>query len=285
MSSDQAVLRLQQIVAKTLRKAKHWYLGYVICQLLVLAFAIVTVFADLDPRFIAVCAFVAILAIECIRWRSDFWKAEGESFKRRWEIADGFGGPPDASAVADWLAARPRDFLADVCSKELTGSVFDSHLPPGPERVIENTEESGWWSKHESRLVIWYLSIALVLLLIGVFVALTISIAGLSDTNAVLTRITAQNVGAIICAVLTFVFSLNLVRLLASFISLFVSTKTIVERCRGLRKNHIADERTSLLLLFDYQTARGEAPLIPTFIWEIHGKHLRNEWRHYRSQQ
>jgi ABC-type multidrug transport system fused ATPase/permease subunit len=277
--------RLKRIIAKTLRRAKQWYFGYVICQVLVLALTIVAVLANFDPRVSAVLAFVAILGTECIRWRSDFWKSQGEFAKRRWEVADGLGKAVDNVTVADWLAAKPHAFLDDVNDRELAGSTFGSNLPPGPDRVIENTEESAWWSKHESRLMIWYLSAALVVLLIGVFVALSISIGGLSDTNAATTRAIAQNVGAVICAVLTFVFSINVVRLLASFVAFFVSAKTIVERCRELLRRGRVDERTSLLLLFDYQTARDAAPLLPTFIWKIHGDHLRNEWHHYRSKR
>ncbi len=210
--------RLKRIIAKTLRRAKQWYFGYVISQVLVLALTIAAVLADFDPRVSALLAFVAILGTECVRWRSDFWKAQGEFAKRRWEIADGLGEAVDNVAVADWLAAKPRAFLDDVNDRELAGSSFGSSLPPGPDRMIENTEESAWWSKHESRLMIWYLSAALVVLLIAVFVALSISIGGLSDANTATTRVIAQNVGAVICAVLTFVFSINVVRLLASFV-------------------------------------------------------------------
>jgi hypothetical protein len=133
--------------------------------------------------------------------------------------------------------------------------------------------------------MIWYLSAALVVLLIAVFVALSISIGGLSDANTATTRVIAQNVGAVICAVLTFVFSINVVRLLASFVAFFSSAKSIVARCRELLRRGRVDERTALLLLFDYQTARDAAPLLPTFIWRIHGAHLRTEWRHYRSKR
>src|SRR5437016_14651858 len=121
--------RLKRIVAKTLRKAKQWYFGYVICQVVVLALAIAAVLANFDPRIIAVFAFVAILGTECIRWRSEFWKSQGEFAKRRWEIADGVGEAVDNVAVADWLAAKPHAFLDDVKSKELAGSTFGSNLP------------------------------------------------------------------------------------------------------------------------------------------------------------
>jgi ABC-type multidrug transport system fused ATPase/permease subunit len=277
--------RLKRIVAKTLRKAKQWYLWYVICQVIVLGLAVAAVLANFDPRVSAVLAFIAILGTECIRWRSDFWKSQGEFAKRRWEVADGLGETVDNVAVADWLAAKPHTFLDNVNERELAGSTFESTLPPGPDRVIENTEESAWWSKHESRLMIWYLSAALVVLLIGVFVALSISIGGLSDANAATTRVIAQNVGAVICAVLTFVFSISVVRLLASFVAFLVSAKTIAARCRDLLRTGSVDERTAVLLLFDYQTARDGAPLLPTFLWRIHGGHLRSEWRHYRSKR
>src|SRR5207247_8973234 len=102
------LLKLQQIIAKTFRKAKRWYAGYLLCQLLVLAFAVVSIFAQVNPNLSALIAFLGVLATECVRWRSDAWKSEAESAKRKWEVADGLGAAVDGSYIADWLAAKNR---------------------------------------------------------------------------------------------------------------------------------------------------------------------------------
>jgi hypothetical protein len=280
--NDRETLRLKAIVAKTLRKAKRWYLGYVICQLAVLGFAILCVTIAVDTRLIAVIAFVLVLFTECVRWRSEFWKSEGEFAKRRWELADGFGAPIRDGSVADWLACRPADFLSDVSQDELRGSTFESSSPPGPRRIIENVEESAWWSKHESRLMAVYLGIFLVLLLLTIFVSLTFTIGALRNPITSHNREIVQNVGAIICAILAFVFSINIVRLFVSFLSFFRSTEAILARCHETLGHSEVDQREALLLMFDYQTARSNSPLLPTFLWKLHGHRLRREWHRYR---
>jgi hypothetical protein len=278
---DADTKRLQAIVAKAFRKAKRWYVGYLCCQIAVLIFALACVVAALDPRLIAVVALVAVLATESVRWRSEFWKSQGELAKRRWELVDGFGEAASDGFIADWLACRPSGFLDDVTAEEIRGSAFDSTAPVGPRRVVENVIESAWWTKHESRLMAFYMGAALVLVFAAILLILSISIGALRSDPSTVER--TRNLGAMICAVLAFVFSINMVRLLVAFIALFFATKSLLERgCNYLFRNNIND-RAALLLLFDYQTARSDAPLLPTFIWKLHGKHLRREWHRYRG--
>jgi hypothetical protein len=98
--------KLRKINAKTFRKAKNWYLGYVISQFAVLAFAVTSIFTDVNPKLNAAIVFLGVLTTELIRWRSDSWKSQGESAKRKWEMADGFGVSVDGKGIADWLASN-----------------------------------------------------------------------------------------------------------------------------------------------------------------------------------
>src|ERR1022692_2191309 len=171
MTND--LLKLRKIVAKTFRKAKWWYAGYLLCQFAVLVFAIISIFAELNPNLSAVIAFLAVLSTETVRWRSDRWKSEGESAKRKWEVADALGVAVDSTYIADWLAAKSKGFLTDVSDPELQGSEFDSVQQSGPRRLAENTQESAWWSKHLSNRLVVYLGFILVLTVIAAFIALT----------------------------------------------------------------------------------------------------------------
>lgn len=280
---DEEIQRLKRVVAKTFRKAKRWYLFYILSQLGVLAVAVASVLIELPTLVSVVIAFVGVLVTECVRWRSDWWKGEGDSAKRRWELADGLGMAIDDGTIADWLAARPAGFLDDVSDDELSGSAFDSEEPPKPRRLVENTEESAWWSKHESRLMAWYLGAALAILLTAIFTALTTSISRLQSGSVAADPKAAQTIGAIICIVLTFVFSINIVRLLVEFIMFYHSSKATTQRCRQLLHSGKTAERDALLVLFDYQISRNNAALLPTLIWKIHGPHLRAEWKRFRA--
>ena len=281
---NDAVEKLHKIGSKSLRKAKQWYLGYFFGQIAVLAFAIIAILLNLNPNLSAVFAFIALLAIECLRWRSDYWKAEGDAAKRRLEVTDGLGLPVDVAQVADWMAGQSRGFLDDVTSDETKGSVFDSETAPGPRRLVENTQESAWWSKHLSRLMAVYLGFTIAAVLFGVFCALTASIAGLNASSVPQSGALVQNVGGIVCSVLMFVFSVNLVRLLVEFCNFFSGTKSILVRCETNLKLQEIEERFALQLLHDYQIERSLAPLLPTFIWKIHGDHLREQWTHFRPK-
>ena len=277
--------KLQQIIAKTFRKAKRWYAGYLLCQFLVLAFAVVSIFAQVNPNLSAVIAFLGVLATECVRWRSDFWKSEGESAKRKWEAADGFGIAVEGSYIADWLAAKPKGFLDDVAAVEIQGSEFDSNRPAGALRTVENTLESAWWSKHLSRRIVVDLSFILLVVVAAAFIALTFSIAALKSPAVQQSGAVVQNVGGVLCSVLVFVFSINVVRLFADFSAFAAEAKEILGRCTELVKSASVAERDALAVMHDYQTARNSAPLIPTFVWKLHSKHLREQWARFRPQR
>lgn len=276
---------LGKIVGRTFRKAKRWYSAYLVCQFSVLVFGGIAIFGQMNPSLVAVIGLLTILATEYLRWKSDYWKAHGEWAKRKWEMTDGLGVPVDNQSIADWLAARPEGFLTNVTSDEMRGSEFDSHRPKGPVRMIENTRESAWWSKHESRRMVALLGIILAVVVAGGFVAITLSIASLNTAEVKQSGYLVQSVGGIVCSVWAFVVSINLIRLLADFHAFASDAEEIFKRCD--RALELADlgEREALSITHDYQTARNSAPLLPTFIWRFRGDHLRQQWAPLRPKR
>ena len=93
-----------------------------------------------------------------------------------------------------------------------------------------------------------------------------------------------QNVGGILCSVLVFVFSINVVRLLTDFLTFATEAKEVLGRCTELLKSSTVTERDALAVMHGYQTARNSAPLLPTFVWKVHGNHLREQWMRYRPR-
>jgi hypothetical protein len=276
--------KLQKIVGKTFRRAKRWYLSYILWQIIVLVFAVASIFAEIDPKVSAVIAFVIVLAAEALRWRSDSWKSQGELAKRKLEMADGLGTPVDGPYIADWLAAKPKGFLQDVTAWEIQGSEFDSLQAAGPRRLVENTQESAWWSKHLSGRMVFYLSIVLAFATVCAFVALTVSIARLKNPADPRMASTVQYVGGVVCSTLVFILSINVVRLLVEFCTFAGDAKEVLRQCAELLKETDLDQRDALWALHDYQTSRSSAPLIPTFVWKIHGAHLREQWANFRPR-
>jgi len=278
------LLKLRKIISKTFRKAKRWYSAYLLFQFAVLIFAVISIFAELNPNLSAVIAFLAVLATETVRWRSDCWKSEGEAALRRWEKADGLGITVDRTDIADWLAAKPKGFLADVGDADVQGSEFDSGQTRGPLRLLKNTQESAWWSKHLSSRMVVYLGVILLLIVVAAFIALTFCIGSLKNTSAQPTVAVVQNIAGIICSVLVFVFSINLVRLLLEFWTFAREAKETLGRCAELLNRTELAERDALSVLHDYQTARNSAPLLPTFVWKFHCNHLREQWADFRPE-
>lgn len=271
-------LKLRKIIAKTFRKAKRWYLAYLLFQLTILIFAVVSIFAEFNPNLSAVIAFLAVLATEALRWRSDFWKSEGEKALRMWEKAEGLGIPIDHSYIADWLAGKPKHFLLDVHDADIQGQKFASRQRAGIHRLLKNTQESAWWSKHLSSRMVVYLAVMLLLLILAAFVTLCICIGSLKQAGLQSGITTVQNVGGILCSLLAFVFSINVVRLLIEFARFAIEAKEVLRRCGDFLHRADLTERDAIAILHDYQTARSLAPLLPTFVWKFHSRHLGELW-------
>jgi len=279
-------LTLRQIIAKCFRRAKAWYAAYLCVQLLVLAFAVVALFVNLDPYASALVGLILVVLSEGLRWRSDMWKSEAERFKREWEQCDGFGLEVNAAVIADWVASKPPGFLDDVKEQEVSGSEFDSQEPPGPRRAVENTQESAWWTKHECRRMSVLLLIGLGVLLVVGFGTLLVNVAFLRDAPAHAPGDIAilRSVGGIVCAIFTIVFSINVVRLFTEFRELAAQAEDVFGKCSAQLLRADIPERDAWLLMHEYQNARSAAPLIPTRIWLARGAHLRAEWRRFRPR-
>lgn len=272
------------MAGKSFRLAKRWYLYYLLCQIGVLCFAVLAILTDIGPNRSAVITFVTVLAIEFLRWRSDYWKLEGEWAKQKWEAADGLGIMVDGREVSDWLAGHRKGFLDNVKDSELSGSIFASVEHTGPRRLVENTEESAWWSKHLSRRMVFVLAIVVFLALAAGFAALAVSISGLKGTHTTPSGAVVQSVGGIICAVLAFIFSINIIRLLLDFLTFASEAERILVYCAGLLKLGEIKEFDALSVMHDYHTARIVSPLLPTFAWTFWGDHLRTQWANFRPK-
>ena len=142
--------------------------------------------------------------------------------------------------------------------------------------------ESAWWSKHLSNRMVMYLGFILSVIVVAAFVALTLSIGALKNASVQQSVTVVQNVGGVLCSVLMFVFSINVVRLLTEYWTFAAEAKDILNRGAELLKCSDLAERDALSVLHDYQTARNSAPLLPTFAWRFHGNHLREQWADFR---
>jgi len=281
---NEDLLKLNKICGKAYRKAKNWYQRYVGCQIMALFFAISTFGFDYGAKISALITLFGVFASEFCRWRSDVWKSNSDWAKGRLEVVDGFGVSVDKEELRDWLADCPENFLDDVTDDEIRGSEFASKEPPGPRRAVENTRESAWWSKFLARKMILYLSLLLLFFLVGGFFALMICICELKSADAKQGLSVVQTVGCIICSVWAFILSINALRLIFDYFSFAREADEILHRCKMLLKSGNLSVQEASATMHDYQTARSARPLMPTFVWRWHKKHLNHLWKEFSSE-
>jgi hypothetical protein len=272
------MLQLQQIIGKAFRLAKRWYAGYIVAQITLIFAAYLTL--NVNPVWVAILSFVGVLIVELLRWRSDVWKAEGELWKSKWEKLDGLGRAEPKSEIAEWLALKGPDFLDDIKPVEIQGSTFCSKLAPSPRRLVENTQESAWFSRLQCSRLRTSLFIFLVCFVVLSMLALNSSVASLSSVEE---QAALQAMVRFICSVLTLAISINVVRLIADYHNFENACVSVLAGCKQLLEGNEVSEPVALELYYSYQTARAAAPLLPSTLWLIHKKHLEDKWEAYKQ--
>jgi hypothetical protein len=91
-----------------------------------------------------------------------------------------------------------------------------------------------------------------------------------------------QLVGSVICSVWAFIFSINVFRLIFEYHIFARESGVIVNRSGTMIKSKTVNEREAYELMYDYQTARCMAPLIPSLIWKLHHDHLSERWAEFQ---
>jgi hypothetical protein len=278
---NEDLLKLKKISGKAFRNAKRWYSGYVFWQVGALFFALSTFAFDYGAKVSALITLIVVTVSEVFRWRSDEWKSDGEWAKRKLEAADGLGASVDHEEVENWLVERPRRFLADIRNEEIQGSDFASREEPSPRRAVENIRESAWWSKYLCRRMVFYLLFLLIGIALGGLSIFAYCICKLKSIDFIQNADVVQIVGSVICSVWAFIFSINVLRLIFDYHTFAREAGGIVHRSGLMLKSDGISEREAYDIMHDYQTARCVAPLIPTFIWKLHCKHLNECWTEF----
>jgi hypothetical protein len=216
----------------------------------------------------------ALLSIGYVftQWYSDRLKRVSDSVKRKFEMYDGLGWKLTPKEVSDLIVAVPEKIINDakIPSDE---PFFDSDAPPSPQRVIQNLEESSWWTKHlaDSMTKVTALVCA------GIFAiaSVTMVIALQTITNQTVVVILSK----IIVSIIVFIFSGGYFRMSFEYFRLSKEAEKIEDRASKILSTRKITETVALKELHEYQIARSGAPPIPTWIWSIRQKRLNQAWK------
>jgi cytochrome b subunit of formate dehydrogenase len=279
MALAQQKLNLQALLREQFQVAKYWWNIAAVTQLIVVIVGILATFANLFSATATLVVPILTIASVLARWRSDRLKGNAESILRKMEFASGLGWGITGRETSDLLLTLPAKVKRQA-SKNADPSVnyFDSSESVSARRLLENLEESTWWTKHQAQRMSFYTTILAVVVMFVAVAALIISV------QATLNQATLTNISKVVAAVIAFAFSGGYVRLAFDYHKYAREAARAEDQACTLQKEQHVIDAQAIKLLHEYQIARAGAPMLPDWLWGVMQRELNDLWAQHRRR-
>lgn len=254
----------------------RWFLFFVL-QICASATGIMAFILQWSAISIAFVTGLLTVACYVMRWRSDSYKWVGESIKRDAELEEGLGWKLGPHYKTDLIASLPNSvkvILENIKSDE----PYYSSINPDPiKRLIENTEECSWWSKHLTKKMYTYMNVLCV-----IFICLILLSIFLTWEQIVIGKFT-EIISKTIITALVFYITAGLFKLSIDYRVFSDESEKVELKAKLMLKSENLDMIEALTLLNTYQFSRARAPLIPDWIYNKNRYNLNELWKSYCS--
>lgn len=264
-------INLEKLLQAQFDLAKFWLTLAISSGIGILLIDIFVIFFSQLGSVFAFLAAILVVFDTISIWQSDRLRENAETTLRKFEFHNALGWEISPRELTNLLATAPNS-VKRAARSDNTYTYFASHRDNGPKRLLENLEESAWWSKHQAKRMSKYVGAAGVTMMFSAFVTLFISLQ--SSPSQTTDKIIAK----IIISVIVFMFSGGYVRLAFDY-NLFADQAEKAEvRAFQLCSEKDFSEIQAIKLLHDYQIDRANSPLIPSWLWRMKNKELNELW-------
>ena len=251
--------------------AKSWLNGALISSFLVLGINVLVIFMKNISPLLAVLAAVFTILNAVFIWRSEAIKDKAEATLRKLDMYNGLGWGITAREISN-LKAMASLKEKQAAQSDKAQDYFASKEPPGPLRLVENMEQSAWYTWHQSRRMAMYVRILSAI----IFAASMITLYFLVQNSA--NQTVTTSIADTVIVVVTFLFSVGLIRLAFDYNTLFLEAEKIERQANQLRQGSDISEIDAIKLAHEYQIIRVRAPILPNWLWRIMGPELDDLW-------
>ena len=211
-------------------------------------------------------------------FRSDYVKSKSNYLRRHLDLLDSLGWQLRERVYADFLAKCPASLVARASEhRAAKESWFSSKLPCGPHRLMNNVIESAWWSQHiaDATCIICVIIFATAMILSFAGMLISLLSAGQPTPWAPVTYVHVANV---VTALLLFLFSVGLVRLIISYRAFAMKCKEAEHAALAFAKSRDMPEPQAIKIFYEYALARDIAPMLPTWVYRLRKSHFNRLW-------
>jgi hypothetical protein len=233
---------------------------------------LLSTFAPFLVAFLTMIAGACALRYGVLR---DTW----EDLHRELDTRDSFGWQISNAKLSDLLTQTPKKLRKQLPAETNEEEYFASKKTSGPERAVENMQESAWWAKHLSRRAGNIYTAIVIALIFGSFAVLILSIETIKDYDAL------SNVARVITSTIMVLFSLDLLRTSLAYYKYSGQAAMVEELAGRLLSEDTANEIKAIKLMQQYHLAHAAAPMNPNWLWKLMRDDLNELWDTYRRQK
>lgn len=257
IDSSKALLTFNQYI---MERAKFYWNWAKWCQVIILLFGLATILTNQAPLLLSALAFLLTISSALLKYHSDELKDQSQELFRMYEFWDGLDEAMQAYELRDLEITIPKKLNRRLVASSQIENYFSSKEKPGTKRLLDNLEESSWWTWQVaySTTIFYVLISSIVALLAIVLLLLAFQMQPSQLQTEAYTR-------AFLSA-LAFVFTGGYVRNAAEFWRLQEKARLTTQKARQLKHNSQIEKVRAIKLLHNYQINRAISPLIPTFI-------------------
>lgn len=269
-------VNLRHLMQAQFNAAKRWWTAANLCRMAVLGIGIISILTNVWAEWLGLLAAALTIGHSLLLWNSDALRDTAEGLLRKIEMQDGLGWTITAREIADLLLSVPASVKAQAYTSG-SGSYFASDVAQSPRRVLENLQESIWFTRHQSWRMKQYVLMFSVIVAGIAFGVLAVAWQGYVSQSA------GVNLAKMTITVIVFLFSAGYVRLAASYATFAQKAQRLEDQAAHLLDAGEVSEVQAAKLLHDYQIVRAKSPLLPTWLWRRMEDELNTLWKQTKA--
>src|SRR6266849_8661802 len=274
--SENLRMTLQERMAREFGAAKRCWIAILLLQVVLLAVSLGSLWMTSFQSVIAVGIFLLSVpaAILFLKWGADAHSSRGESLRRAFFLQNSLGSEPDAFEIAV-LESEATHLTAHEPAS--LGAYFQSTTKQGVPRLVENLQESAFYTRRLARLTS---RLCLLTAITGGLLALFVLYVGVQLLPSATSHLslTAERIARVFYDLYGLFFVGSFIELLVSYSVLSQISDEVYRNCCKLRAQPNIKLGTLLSELSKYDCALARANPIPGFVKRLCGRRLFDAW-------
>ena len=210
--------------------------------------------------------------------------ASAQKLLRAKEFWEGLGIKPNARLLMEASVDATGQLEGSKLELLTSGLAFASAAVPGKRRLLENVQESSWYSKRLSYEAFIWLAITAVFFVVASWILLFYASSHPSSPATGLKTLTISDfLTQLGGSLIAFVISARFIETAVAYLEFSRAAEETLTRATELIKKDRCDDAEAINVVAEYQVARACAPPLPTRLWLNSRIKMNAAWESFRG--